>query len=188
MSTDYPPNGPSGPPPTPWFQPPQQPPPTPPWQPPQPFPQPGVPSNRRGRVWLIAGCGVFLAIIAVILIITVGGGSSFTAHGTAQDCTGVISDGTQAVVTDSSGKVIGTGTLVTDNSKAALAVEQQYDQLQLGLGSLGGNTSGMSIYDFTASGLPSGLSRYGINLGSGHGTVWFSEKEMVAGPGRSLSC
>jgi hypothetical protein len=119
-----------------------------------------------------------------------GGPGSFTAQGNDQVCVDAqdITDGSQVTVTDSSHKVIGTGTLAEDDSKAAQKVIKEYDTLQVSLGALGQGGPGMSIYKFTVTGLPAGQPLYGISVGQNRGTVWFSEKQMRSGPGLSLGC
>jgi hypothetical protein len=122
---------------------------------------------------LIAGCG--------------SGPGSITAKGTAQDCTGSYTDGTQVAVTDSTGKVLATGALAADNSRQAQQLISGYDALQVQLGSLSGANSGMAVYDFTVT-VPGGQPRYGITIGSSHGTIWETPAQMRSGPGLSLGC
>jgi hypothetical protein len=83
-----------------------------------------------------------------------------------------ISSGGQAVVTDSSGKVIGTGTLSYDETDSS-----EQSGLQPGLS--------VCIYSFQLT-VPTGLPRYGITV-SHRGTVWFTSSQMSKGPGLSLS-
>lgn len=148
-------------------------------------------SGQRRRHWkipaLIATAVLALAGIAAGLLLTAGPGS-ITVHGTSEDCTGSEQSGLPVTVLNSAQNVIGTGTLADDNSKAAAKLALQYDKLQLSLGALSGSgTSGMSLFKFTAQ-VPAGQPRYGIQVGSGRGTVWFSESQMRAGPGLNLGC
>jgi hypothetical protein len=198
MTNDQPPAGPpSGqppyPPPVPWLpggspppgQPPQ--PPRPPSYPPQPPGGPPPRKSSRNRLLIISGGVAVVVVLIIVLVVVLSGGGSFTAYGTSQDCTGVENDGDQVTVLDSSQHVIGTGTLATDNSAAAIAAEKQYLSLQTALGQLGSGSSSMNIFDFRVT-VPSGQPRYGVQIGSGHGTVWLSEQEMRKGPGLNLGC
>jgi Protein of unknown function (DUF2510) len=156
----------------------------------QPHRAPRRPRKRPQSGFLVVGAVIAVAGAALGLWLGgVFGPSAFTAHGAEQVCADApdITDGTQVTVTDSSGHVIGTGTLAEDDSPAAMAAEKQYDQLQLSLGALGGGGPGMSIYTFTAT-VPGGEPRYGIAIGQNRGTVWFSQSQMRSGPQLSLGC
>lgn len=140
------------------------------------------------KTFLFAGATLLAGGIAVGIIIATSGPGSFTAHGTVEDCTGTLSDGSQVTVLDSAQHVIGTATLATDNSKAAQALEAQADQFSAALGSFGSSDAGMTIYDFTVV-VSGGEARYGIQTGSSsHGTIWFSPQEMQKSPGITLGC
>jgi hypothetical protein len=93
-----------------------------------------------------------------------------------------VTNGGQVTVTDSSGKVIGTGTLSyskTDTFSFLVQAEVKYPQI-------GQSLSGdIALYRFTVSGLPGGLPRYGFMVGKGHGTIWVNAKN-VKDPGLSL--
>jgi hypothetical protein len=82
------------------------------------------------------------------------------AGGTGDD----LSDGSQVVVVNSSGTVIGNGTLAGS-----------------GGGGLGGY--GMAdVFTFKVT-VPGGLPRYGIQVGgTSHGTAWESAAQMQTGP------
>ena len=86
-----------------------------------------------------------------------------------------ISDGTQVVVVNGSGQVIGVGHLTCD-AKATATFNKV-----LGSDSL---LAGETFYSFTVS-VPSGQPRYGIRV-SHRGTVWFTSRQMQKGPGLSV--
>ena len=97
-----------------------------------------------------------------------------TAHGTvAVDYTSAgddnLSDGSQVVIVNSAGTVVGNGTLALRHAGAA--------PFNLGMED-----------DFTfAVTVPGGLPRYGIQVGgTAHGTVWETAAQMKAGPGLSI--
>jgi hypothetical protein len=141
----------------------------------------------KARPILAGASGAVIAVIA--LAACSGSPAGFTVKGTVQDCTGTLSTGGQVTVADASGKILGSGTLTDDNSKAATTLISGYDALQAQLSVLGGQTSpGMSIYDFTVAALPGGQSRYGVSAGGQHGTVWFTPAEMSKGPDVSVGC
>lgn len=141
---------------------------------------------KRNSKISVAAAGVLIAAGAAAGCS--GGPGSITAHGTVQDCTGALSGGDQVTVADPGGKVLGSGSLTEDNSQQAASAEKIYDETQLPLGELGADTSGMTIYDFTVTGLPGGGARYGISAGNGHNAVWFTPAEMKKGPGLTLGC
>lgn len=131
-------------------------------------------------------------LIAAVAIVAIGGGlifgltsgpGSITAHGTEMVCGNLlqgttpsdyadITDGTQVVVTDPSGKVIGNGALTSAPPVSASA---------------GGLTLTDYLYNFTVT-VPGGEARYGISIGQNRGTVWFTPDQMAKGPGVSLGC
>jgi len=134
-------------------------------------------------LWVLAGA-ICVLVIGVVLGVTVlrGGSSSITSHGTmeVEDYSGScrsdagysdITDGTQVVVTNSTGTVIGTGTLSYDGN-----VSKALSSAQSGLSAC--------VYDFTVS-VPGGLPRYGITV-SHRGTIWFDSGQMESGPGLTL--
>jgi hypothetical protein len=143
------------------------------------------------RKLILIPAGALALVLAVVLPLTAfAGPGTFTARGSetvtidAPDVT----DGSQVIVTDSAGHVLGTGTLATDNSAAAQKTIHEFDSLQAIMpASLGGNDSpGMSIYTFTIRDLPAGQARYGVAIGKDRGTIWFSEHQMRAGANLSL--
>jgi hypothetical protein len=151
---------------------------------PTPTAPPGPPPKRgrwsRRTIALVAGGVLVLAAVAVTVVILTGG-STITAHGSVEvdDFQGScltdypdLTAGTQVVVTDSGGSVIGTTELgySADESSALSALQP-----------------GMSVcvYPFTVK-VPGGQARYGITV-SHRGTVWFTSAEMVKGPGLSIT-
>lgn len=126
---------------------------------------------------------VAIAVIAVVVGLALGSGS-VTIHGTLEvdDFTGQclndpgfsdLTAGTQVVVKDSTGTVIGTG---------ALGFNAQQTQIQSSL------QPGLSvcIYPFTVTGVQGGEPRYGIEV-SHRGTVWFSAKQITKPVGLLVS-
>jgi len=122
-----------------------------------------------------------LITIAAIVIAAAAGCSSgappVTSHGTltlyADPLGGVpvaqgypdITDGSQVVVTDSGGNVIGTGTLAYDKTQTGVQASVEASMLGKGI-----NASlllpDIAVYNFTVTGLPGGLPRYGLKLGN----------------------
>jgi hypothetical protein len=93
-----------------------------------------------------------------------------------------ITDGSQVTVTDSSGRVIGTGTLSyskADTFSFLVQAEVKYPQIGQSL------SSDIALYRFTVTDLPGGLPRYGFTVGKGRGTIWVNAKD-VKDPGLSL--
>jgi hypothetical protein len=123
---------------------------------------------------------------ALALVLSGCGAGGFSSRGLVEDCTGTLQSGGQVTVLDSSQNVIGTATLATDNSRAAQKLETDYASMAGLLQQFGGG-SGLSVYRFSVA-VPGGQSRYGIQAGNGHGTVWFSAKEMQSGPDLTLGC
>ncbi len=135
--------------------------------------------SRRSKL-VVGSVAAVIVIVILLLVAGVFGQGQITVHGTMEVAGGVldssqnypdISDGTQVVVLDPSGKVIATGQLSFD-SKATKIFSK--------LGAFGAET----VYDFTVT-VPSGESRYGIVV-SHRGTIWFTPKQMQKGPGLSL--
>jgi hypothetical protein len=137
---------------------------------------------RLSRRTLIVTGAIIAAVVVVIAVVLILGGSagSITAHGTeevsvspldgttVQDAYPDVTEGSQVTVVNSSGQVIGTGTLSYD---AADAVSQDLEWSE--------------FYQFSVT-VPGGQPRYGIQVGSGHGTVWFTAQQMQHGPGLCL--
>lgn len=154
-----------------------------PYEPPAPPPSP-KPWQRKPVLIAAAALAAVLVIVVVLLATGVFGGGTMTVHGSFQVAGNPlqsgqnypdISDGTQVVVTDPSGKVIGTSSLSFD-AKATSVLNKT-------LGSLS-HLAGETIYDFTVT-VPAGEPRYGITVGH-RGTIWFTPQEMSKGPGLSL--
>ena len=100
--------------------------------------------------------------------------AAIAAHGTvAVDYTSAgddnLSDGSQVVVVNSAGTVVGNGTLALRHAGAA--------PFNIGMED-----------DFTfAVTVPGGLPRYGIQVGgTAHGTVWQTAAQMKSGPALSI--
>ena len=86
-----------------------------------------------------------------------------------------VTDGSQVTVTDSSGKVIGTGTLSyskADTFSFLVQAEIKYPQIGQSL------ASDIALYRFTVTDLPGGLPRYGFTMGKGRGTIWVNAKNV----------
>lgn len=112
------------------------------------------------------------------------------AHGTVTLYTGLLSGssvaeaypdvtaGSQVTVTNTSGTVIGTGTLSYDKT-------EEFELVTLAAAKMGSNagvtaaalSSDVAVYEFTVT-VPSGLSRYGISVGTGRGTIYENAAEM----------
>jgi hypothetical protein len=88
-----------------------------------------------------------------------------------------ITDGSQVTVTDSSGKVIGTGTLSYDKTRTAVEAA-----VLAGMSGVSSEAALMqayiTVYDFTVTGLPGGESRYGFSIGTNRGTIWESPSQV----------
>jgi len=143
----------------------------------------GKPRWPRRTLTIVTGAVIVAIGIVVTLLLTLSGAGSITAHGSMEvdDFTGScltdpgfsdITQGTQVVVTNSGGQVVGTSALNYDAQDSAAQ-----SGLQPGLS--------VCIYTFTVS-VPGGLSRYGITV-SHRGTVWFTVAQMSKGPGLSIS-
>jgi hypothetical protein len=85
-------------------------------------------------------------------------------------------------VTDSSGKVISTGTLSSDPAKTAATLATATVGTGLSASEM---TEFVAVYDFTVT-VPGGLDRYGVKLGQNRGTIYESAKQMKQGPSLSL--
>jgi hypothetical protein len=144
----------------------------------------------------LLAAGAALALGIALAVTECGGGDgSFTAHGTdtvmvnplngqnVQEAYPDMTAGAQVTVTDSSGKVIGTGTLASDPG----ATLRSARMLAAGIpGTSAGTYLGwVAVYSFTVT-VPGGQPRYGIEIGHNRGTVWFTPAQMQKGPGLSL--
>lgn len=162
----------------------------------QQVPTPREPWWRQPK-WLAATAGATVVVVGVAAgVLASSGPGSFTAHGSIMDESAVFgqpdctSAGDQVVVTDSSGKVLATASLVENT-----AVEQKLDASSTvkslaGMAALDtvGETqipvAAVGVYDFTVT-VPGGEPRYGVAVGQ-HPVVWFSAPQMAKGPG--LTC
>ena len=121
-----------------------------------------------------------MALVAAALLAAACGGGQLTVHGaedvsvspgsgmTVQQAFPDITSGSQVTVVDPSGKVIGTGTLAYAKGDATAALQWEM------------------AYVFTVT-VPAGEARYGIQVGHGRGTVWFTPQQMAKGPALSLA-
>jgi hypothetical protein len=93
-----------------------------------------------------------------------------------------VTNGGQVTVTDSSGKIIGTGTLSYSKAKTFSFLFQaavKYGQTAADL------APDVAIYTFKITDLPGGLLRYGFTVGKGRGTIWVPLSQ-VKDPGLTL--
>ncbi len=130
---------------------------------------------------LIAVIVVGLGIFGLVQII---GASAVTIRGTLEvdDFQGNcltdagfsdLTAGTQVVVTNASGSVVGTSALTYSTSRSAAQ-----SSLQPGLS--------VCIYPFSVTGVKGGQSRYGVTI-SYRGTVWFTPKQITKPVGLNIS-
>ncbi|MGH3260444.1 MAG: hypothetical protein ACRDNS_00470 [Trebonia sp.] len=138
-----------------------------------------------------------LAAAAALTLVTAcgtGAPAAITSHGevtvfapplggqTVRDAYPDIASGGQVTVTNSAGKVVGTGTLLYSlgGTKAALT------KATAGTGMTATEMLAfVALYKFTVK-VPAGLARYGIKVGKGRGTIYFSARQMKQGPVLSL--
>lgn len=144
--------------------------------------------KRHKQVAVLAAALLATAVAVPVALLSNGPGD-FTARGGESVCVDApdVTAGTQVTVTDSAGRVIGTGTLADDNSAAAVAAVKQYAQLSGVLAAFAGNSAVMSVYTFAVA-VPGGQQRYGVSTSERRGTVWFTEAQMRQGPHLSLGC
>ena len=154
-------------------------------------------AGQRGRTSARWRGAVVVAAAALSTLAVIACGSSpppVAAHGeltvynnpfgglSMSDAYPDVTDGSQVTVTDSSGKVIGTGTLSyskADTFSFLVQAEVKYPQIGASL------SSDIALYRFTVTGLPGGLPRYGFTVGKGRGTIWVNAKN-VKDPGLTL--
>ena len=95
-----------------------------------------------------------------------------------------ITDGAQIAIVDSSGKVIGTGTFAYDKTQTGVQASVEASML----GKKGVDAAPLlpdiAVYRFTVSGLPGGLPRYGLKIGT-RAVHWESAK-TIKDPGLTL--
>jgi hypothetical protein len=131
-----------------------------------------------------AAAALFLGAVAVVIVLAVGSSPApITAHGqlqisgenalSASQGFPDITDGTQVVVVNPSGTVIGTGTLSYDQAASNDSV--------VGIGQM----EDWVTYDFSVT-VPGGEPRYGVRITT-HGTVWFTQAQLKKGPALSLA-
>ena len=163
-------------------------------------PQPaGHRSRKHGGSHLVrnifAGIGA-LVVTGVIISFMLGGSTAppITSHGTVtlfsgllsgqnvQDSYPDITSGSQVTVSDSTGKVIGTGTLSYSSAQTSALVLMSALAAKLPSYDL---TQDVAVYTFTVTSLPGGLERYGVKVGQNRGTVWETASQMKD-PGLTL--
>jgi len=140
---------------------------------------------------------VAAAALAALTVTGCGGSGpgSLTVHGTVQvfanplngatvqDAYPDIAPGSQVTVTNASGAVIGTGSLVYDSGTTKMA-EQAFAAAIPGT-SASTYSEWVEAFSFTVR-IPGGLARYGIEAGQNRGTLWFTAAQMRKGPALSL--
>src|SRR5262249_1530951 len=145
-------------------------------------------ARARGRGGIMRRTSALIASAAISVLAVTACGSSpppVTAHGeltvynnpfsglSMSEAYPDVTDGAQVTVTDSSGKVIGTGTLSyskADTFSFLVQAEVKYPQIGQSL------SSDIALYRFTVTDLPGGLPRYGFSIGKGRGTIWVNAK------------
>lgn len=151
------------------------------------LPPPLAAGRRPRRRWrkpvLLAGLGLVAVGLAAAALLASGALSRVFAHqmitvhgtehlvvnskgGSTQSAFPDITAGSRVTVVDSSGTVIGTGTLAPSDPDSWGA--------------------GDAVYAFTVT-VPAGERRYGIQIGRSRGTSWLTQGEMRAGPALSVS-
>jgi len=113
------------------------------------------------------------AVLAALLLAACSSSPApITAHGTVTvDYTSSddLSGGSQVVIVNSAGTVVGNGTLTATSS--------------------GPGTDGLAqqdVFSFKVQ-VPGGLARYGIQVGgTSHGTLWETAAQMKAGPALAI--
>lgn len=93
-----------------------------------------------------------------------------------------VTDGSQVVVTDSSGKVIGTGTLTPDTAEESVLRQMTAASLKVNADLLAPD---IVVYQFVVT-VPGGLDRYGVKVGQNRGTIYETAEEMKDGPSLTL--
>ena len=144
---------------------------------------PGAARERRPllrRPAIVAALGVAAALVAAAALYASGvfGGQMLTVRGTEQvvvnSFDGMSTDGafpditagSAVTVVDTSGRILGLGTLAAS------------DPSSWGLQD--------AVYSFIVT-VPAGEPRYGIEIGRNRGTAWFSEAQLRKGPSLSVS-
>lgn len=113
-------------------------------------------------VLLLAACSSSPAPITAHGKVTV----EYTAPGAGGDD---LSDGSQVVIVNSSGTVIGNGTLTATSSGPGID-----------------NIGEQDVFSFKVQ-VPGGQPRYGIQVGgTSHGTLWETAAQMKAGPALAI--
>lgn len=155
--------------------------------------------NARVSNWpggmILKKITIALAAVAAIGLAGCSSGSApITSHGSVivfaspfneqnvQEAYPDVASGSQVTVTDSSGKVIGTGTLSSDPAKTAATLVTATAGTGLTASEM---TEFVAVYDFTVT-VPGGEDRYGIKIGQNRGTIYETPKQMKQGPSLTL--
>lgn len=93
-----------------------------------------------------------------------------------------VANGSQVVVTDSSGKVVGIGTLSPDTGEESVLRQMTAASLKVDADLLAPD---IVVYQFAVT-VPGGLDRYGVKVGQNRGTIYETAKEMKDGPSLTL--
>lgn len=159
-----------------------------------------LPAGKRRRSWVIAAVAALALAGGVTAGLALSGGSTpppIVSHGTVTLLTGIIggpevtsaypdvTNGSQITVVNSSGTVLGTGTLsysLPETAADATSMAAAFN------GDAGGSavTPGemavhVAVYDFTVN-VPGEQTRYGVTVGQNRGTEWLSAAQMKSGP------
>ena len=156
-----------------------------------PAPQPaGHRSPREGSSHRVRNALAVIGALAVagIIISALSGSTAppVTSHGTVtlysgllsglnvQDSYPDITSGSQVTVTDSAGKVIGTGTLSYSSAQTSALVLLSALAAKLPSYDF---TQDVAVYTFTVT-VPGGLDRYGLTVGRNRGIIYESASQM----------
>jgi len=146
---------------------------------------------------IVAVIGALVVAAAIIIFLSIRSTvPPVTSHGTVtlysdplsglnvQDSYPDITSGSQVTVSDSSGKVIGTGTLSYSSTETARFLMEAAAQ-EAGTGLTAAELApDVAIYTFTVT-VPGGQARYGITVGRNRGVVYESASQMKD-PGLTL--
>ena len=152
-------------------------------------------SHRVRNILAVTGA---LVVAGAIISFLLSGSTAppITSHGTValylnplsglnmQDAYPDITDGSQVTVSDSTGKVIGTGTLSYSSADTLTFLIEALGQ-EKGTGLTATELApDVAIYTFTVT-VPGGLDRYGITVGKNRGVIYESASQMKD-PGLTL--
>ncbi|HEY2575108.1 MAG TPA: hypothetical protein VGI74_02260 [Streptosporangiaceae bacterium] len=147
---------------------------------------------------LAAGGGAVVLLVIVVILFATGvfrSPGTISVHGTeiviadpfngqsVQEVYPDVADGTRVTVVNPAGTAIATGTLRTDPAGMERALKIAVSGTPLVPAA--DFASFVAEYDFTAT-VPAGLVRYGVRVGLGRHTAWFTEQQMRHGPELTL--